>query len=85
MLTCAGNIKRMSKRVMDVLSTIPAARVVFKVKTSLDTHAVSCEMTESGQQGIKTLDHFCYNWSLGEPSTNRVSNPKDHLLSAGSY
>ena len=46
-----------------------------------------CEMKRvavSGQQGIKTWDHFCHTLILGEPSTNRESNPKDHLLSAGS-
>ena len=46
-----------------------------------------CEMkrvTESGRQGIKTRDHFCCTLTLGEPNTNRESNPKDNLLSAGS-
>ena len=47
-----------------------------------------CEMkrvTESGQQGIKTQDHFCCIsiLKLGEPITNRESNHKDHLLSVG--
>ena len=45
-----------------------------------------CEMkwvTESGQQGIKTRDHFCCFPTVGEPSTNQELNHKDHLSSAG--
>ena len=44
-----------------------------------------CEMkwvTESGQHGINTRDHFCCFSTLGEPSTNQELNHKDHLLSA---
>ena len=47
----------------------------------------TCEMkkmTESGQQGIKPRDRPCYTSTLYEPNTNRESNPKDHLFSAGS-
>ena len=45
-----------------------------------------CEMrrvTGTGQQGIKTWDYVCGTSTLGEPSTNQESTPKDHLLSAG--
>ena len=41
-------------------------------------------VTGSGWQGIKTGDHFCRTLALGEFSSNRESDPKDHLLSAGS-
>ena len=47
------------------------------------THSVlgdhMCEMkrvTESGQQGIKTRDHFCCTSTLGEPSPTRNLSPK---------
>ena len=42
-----------------------------------------CEMKrviKSGQQGIKTRDHFSCTLTLGEPSPNRESNPKDNWV-----
>ena len=48
-----------------------------------DLLGVHSDRVQSDSNDCKHRDSFCGSLTLDRPSTNRESNPKDHLVSAG--